>query len=63
MLAQFHKWKFENKELNSVSSLRKWVLLESEFYKIAHETNKGLVIADRVENSYFTQSADSSNFN
>ena len=63
MLAQFHKWKFENKEYDSVSTLRKWVLQESEYYKIAHETNKGLLIDEKVENSYFTKSDNQTNLN
>ena len=42
MLTRYHRWVYENKEPESVITLRKWVLLESEFHTIAEETIHGL---------------------
>ena len=42
MLTRYHRWVYENKETESVITLRKWVLLESEFHTIAEETIHGL---------------------
>ena len=38
MLAQYHQWLFEKGKLESVETLRKWVMQEAEFHTIAHET-------------------------
>ena len=42
MLAQYHRWVFENSITESVASLRKWVIQEAEFQIIASETMHGL---------------------
>ena len=42
MLARYHHWVFEYKKEESVLSLRKWILQESEFKTIASEANRGL---------------------
>ena len=42
MLAQYHRWVFENNITESVASLRKWVIQEAEFQIIASETMHGL---------------------
>ena len=41
MLAQYHRWIFENHKEESVLTLRTWVLQESEFMTIASETVHG----------------------
>ena len=41
MLAQYHRWLFENGKLESVETLRKWVMQEAEFRTVAHETVRG----------------------
>jgi len=42
MLARYHRWVWENYKSESVETLREWVLQESQFQTIAHETIKGL---------------------
>lgn len=42
MLAGFHRWIFENSVSDSVTSLRKWLLQESEFQTVASETVLGV---------------------
>ena len=42
MLTRYHRWIHENQESESVLTLRKWILLESEFHTIAEETLHGL---------------------
>ena len=42
MLTRYHMWIHENQESESVLTLRKWILLESEFHTIAEETLHGL---------------------
>ena len=41
MLAQYHRWLFEKGKLESVETLRKWVMQEAEFRTVAHETVHG----------------------
>lgn len=43
MLASYHRWIFENKIIESVVTLRTWVIQESEFQTIASETVHGLI--------------------
>lgn len=38
MLERFHRWVFENNIADSVTSLRTWVIQESDFQTIASET-------------------------
>ena len=42
MLARYHRWVFETNTAESVVTLRKWVLQESEIQTIASETAYGL---------------------
>ena len=42
MLARYHSWVFENSHSESVTTLRTWVIQESEFLTIASETVRGL---------------------
>ena len=42
MLTRYHRWVFENQETESVMTLRKWILQESEFHTTAEETLHGL---------------------
>ena len=42
VLARYHRWVWENYKSESVETLREWVLQESQFQTIAHETIKGL---------------------
>ena len=57
MLSQYHKWCYENHEEQSVITLRKWILLETEFQKIAHETTKGLnTPKQKSDSTFFGQS-------
>ena len=41
MLAQYHRWFFGKEKLESVETLRKWVMQEAEFRAMAHETVRG----------------------
>ena len=41
MLSQYHRWWFEKKKLESVETLRKWVMQETEFRTVTHETVRG----------------------
>ena len=43
MLAQYHRWLFENGKLESVETLRKWVMQEAEFRTLTHETVRGFL--------------------
>ena len=43
MLASYHKWIFENNHLESVETLRNWLVQEAEFQTIAAETTKGII--------------------
>ena len=42
MLASYHRWIFENNHLESVETLRDWIVQEAEFQTIAAETIKGI---------------------
>ena len=42
MLANYHRWIFENNHLESVETLRDWIVQEAEFQTIATETIKGI---------------------
>ena len=46
MVANFHRWIYDNKLTQSVTTLRKWVILESEFQTVASETVHG--VTDQV---------------
>ena len=39
MLTRYHRWVYE--KIESVETLREWVMQESQFYTIAHEMIKG----------------------
>ena len=41
MLAQYHLWLFQKRKLESVETLRKWVMQEAEFRTVAHEIIRG----------------------
>ena len=60
MLSQYYKWVHENREEESVATLRKWIMLESDFLKIAHETTRGFYQKDKPERTYFGQQKPSS---
>ena len=53
MLANYHRWIFENKMSESVATLRKWVLQESEFQTVASETVYG--VTGRATDTQTTQ--------
>ena len=63
MLARYHRWVYENFMIASVETLREWVIQESQFHTIAHETVKGLAKGDwriagqRKINTFFTESS------
>ena len=42
MLARYHRWIFENNHLESVETLRDWIVQEAEFQTVATETIKGI---------------------
>ena len=42
MLASYHRWKIENNHLESVETLRGWIVQEVEFQTIVVETIKGI---------------------
>ena len=42
MLANYHRWIFENNHLESIETLRDWIVQEAEFQTIATETIKGI---------------------
>ena len=42
MLASYHRWIFENNHLESVETLRDWIVQEAEFHTIAAEAIKGI---------------------
>ncbi|XP_070582141.1 uncharacterized protein [Ptychodera flava] len=42
MLTQYHRWTFEKRKVESVETLRDWIIQEAEFQTIASETVKGL---------------------
>ena len=39
-LGSYHRWKFENNHLESVETLRDWIVQEAEFQTIVAETIK-----------------------
>ena len=41
MLTQYQRWIYENRRRPSVETLREWVMLESEYQTVAHETVHG----------------------
>ena len=43
MLANYHRWIFENNHLESVETLRDWLVQEAEFQTIVAETIKGIM--------------------
>ena len=56
MLSNYLKWIHEKQRTESVLSLRDWIIQESEFYKIAFETAKGVTSNPRVEKTFYSQS-------
>ena len=65
MLASYHRWIFENKHLESVETLRDWIVQEAEFQTIAAETIKGITTnpkKKRHNNGSFFSDQKSSNF-
>ena len=54
MVANFHRWIYDNKLTQSVTTLRKWVILESEFQTVASETVHG--VTDQVSGVQTTHS-------
>ena len=42
MLANYHRWIYEQSKPESVESLREWVIQEAEFQTVASETIRGL---------------------
>ena len=42
MLANYHRWVYDNNVTQSVATLRQWVILESEFQTVASETVHGV---------------------
>ena len=42
MLANYHRWVYDNNVTQSVATLRQWVILESEFQTVAAETAQGV---------------------
>ena len=46
MLTRYHRWVYENFKIESVATLREWVMQESQFYTISHETVGGLIKGD-----------------
>ncbi|XP_067040969.1 uncharacterized protein [Acropora muricata] len=61
MLTRYHRWVYENFKIESVETLREWVMQESQFYTIAHETVRGLIKGDwrpagqRKINTFFAE--------
>ena len=56
MLARYHRWVYENSQIESVETLREWVIQESQFHTIAHETVQGLTKGDwRKISTFFTE--------
>ena len=48
MLASYHRWIFENNHLESVETLRDWLVQEAEFQTIAAETIKGIMNQKKI---------------
>ena len=46
MLTRYHYWVYKNFRIKSVETLREWVIQESQFYTIAHETVRALIKGD-----------------
>ena len=46
MLTHYHRWVFENSEVESVEALREWVIQETEFQNKALETVHSLTIKE-----------------
>ena len=51
MLANYHRWIFENNHLESVETLRDWLVQEAEFQTIAAETIKGIMNQKKTKHS------------
>ena len=47
MLASYHRWIFENNHLESVETLKDWIVQEAEFQTIAAETIKGITTSHK----------------
>ena len=56
MLAQYHRWIFENHRWESVETLKKFVLQEAEFQTVASETIRGVTSSNRNVDSRRNQS-------
>ncbi|XP_068749411.1 uncharacterized protein [Montipora capricornis] len=61
MLTRYHRWVYENFKIESVETLREWVIQESQFHTTAHETIRGLTKGDwrppgqRKINTFFAE--------
>ena len=61
MLTRYHRWVYENFKIESVETLREWVIQESQFHTTAHETIRGLTKGDwrppgqRKMNTFFAE--------
>ena len=51
MSASYHRWIFENNHLESVETLRDWLVQEVEFQTIAAETIKGIMDQKKMKHS------------
>ena len=49
MLASYHRWIFENNQLESVEKLRDWIVQEAEFQTTAADTIKGIMNQKKKE--------------
>ena len=56
MLAQYHRWIFENHRWESVETLKEFVLQEAEFQTVASETIRGVTSSNRNVDSRRNQS-------
>ena len=67
MLAQYHRWIFENHRWESVKTLKEFVLYEAEFQTVASETIQGVTSSNRnvdsrrnrSEKSFFVNAQES----
>ena len=46
MLTRYHRWVYENFKIESMETLQEWVMQESQFYTMAHETVRGIIRGD-----------------
>ena len=58
MLANYHRWIYEQSKPESVESLREWVIQEAEFQTVASETIRGLTSRQKEGAKTFFGQAD-----